>query len=89
MIVGVNFNDVKISQNLIIDGHHRYISSLLSGIHINFIDYQRNSATNIFEWKNVEFVDEEWDTPSKIYHLNKIDADYNNIDIKKLIEITK
>lgn len=49
----------------------------------------KSSAIEIYDWKNVEFVNEEWDTQLKINQLNKIDAAYNNIDIQKLIEIIK
>ena len=89
MKIGINFNAIKIHQNIIIDGHHRYISSLLAGINLDSIETQKTSATQIYDWKNIEFVDEEWDTQLKINQLNKIDAAYNNIDIEKLIEITK
>lgn len=89
MIVGIKFDDIKINDNLIIDGHHRYISSLLANVKIGFIKTHKTSATVLFEWKNVEFVNEEWDTISKIEQLNKIDAAFNNIDIEKLIDISK
>lgn len=89
MMFGIKFDEIKIYKNLIIDGHHRYISSLLAGIKIEFIKSYKTSATVLYEWKNVEFVDEEWDTPFKINQLNKIDAEFNNIDIEKLIEISK
>jgi hypothetical protein len=41
-----------------------------------------------YEWKLVEFVDEEWDTEAKIAERNKQDAEYNGVDLKILIAIT-
>lgn len=89
MIHGIKFDAIKTHEELIIDGHHRYISSLLANIEIESIQTHKTSATIIYPWDSVEFVEEEWDTPFKIDQLNKIDAAYNKIDLEKLIEITK
>jgi hypothetical protein len=40
-------------------------------------------------WMQVDFVEEEWDTPDKINRLNEIDAEFNNLPMEKIIEITK
>ena len=40
-------------------------------------------------WKDVEFVEEEWDTEYKIRRLNELDAEFNNIPLEKIIEMTK
>ena len=37
MKYGIRFSPIKVCDNLIIDGHHRYISSLLAGIEIENI----------------------------------------------------
>jgi hypothetical protein len=49
----------------------------------------KTNATNTSEWSKVEFVDEEWDTEQKINRLNELDAEFNNIPIEKIFEITK
>jgi len=89
MINDIKFDDIKICDHLIIDGHHRYISSLLANIKLGSVRSYRTLATLEYEWTDVEFVDEEWDTKSKIKFLNKLDADFNNIPFNKIIEITK
>lgn len=86
---GIRFDDIKICDNLIIDGHHRYISSLLAGFEIQTINSHKTSATYIFEWDYVSFLDIEWDTKDKIQYLNELDAIFNNISIEKVIEIIK
>jgi hypothetical protein len=89
MVNGIKFDDIKICDDLIIDGHHRYISSILANIDLGKIPSSKTNATNIYDWSTVEFVDEEWDTEQKIKRLNELDAEFNNIPIEKIFEITK
>ena len=89
MVNDIKFDDIKICECLIIDGHHRYISSLLAGVKLGSVPSYRTLATLEYEWTSVEFVEEEWDTKSRIKVLNRLDADFNNIPINKIIEITK
>ena len=89
MINGIKFDEIKVYNKLIIDGHHRYISSLIANIKINEVKSSKTSATIEYKWADVEFVEEEWDTEDKIKRLNELDAKFNNISIEKLIEITK
>ena len=86
---GIKFDDIKVNEQLIIDGHHRYISSLLANVNLNTIKSSKTSATTQYEWNEVEFVDEEWDTESKIMRLNELDAKFNGITLKRIIEIIK
>jgi hypothetical protein len=89
MVYGIKFDDIKICDNLIIDGHHRYISSLLAEIEIGKSNSHKTSATQEFDWHTVDFSDVEWDTKDKIQYLNELDAEFNNISIEKIIAITK
>jgi len=88
MTVGIQFDDIKVCDHLIIDGHHRYVSSILAGKSLGRVKSSKTSATRTREWEDVKFVEEEWDTPEKIYSLNEDDAEFNNISLEKLIEIT-
>jgi|KBSMisStandDraft_5_1062788.scaffolds.fasta_scaffold653300_1 hypothetical protein len=88
MLKGIKFDDIKIFDDLIIDGHHRYISSLLTDVQLTSVPTQKTSATQIFDWTNIEFDENDWDTESKIQYLNEQDAKFNNIDIKVLKQIT-
>lgn len=87
MVYGIKFNDIKICDDLIIDGHHRYISSLLANRDIGLSKYPKSSATIVYDWKNVEFIETEWDTDDKIKYLNELDAEFNNISMEKIIKI--
>lgn len=86
---GIKFEVIKVNGNFIIDGHHRYISSKLAEIEIGNMNYPKSSATIEYSWNVVKFVNEEWDTIDKIQYLNELDAEYNNIPLEKMIEITK
>ena len=88
MINGIRFDDIKVCDNCIIDGHHRFVSSILAGIKLDEAKSSKTSATIEYKWKSVAFVEEEWDTPEKIQRLNELDADFNNIPLEKIIEFT-
>ena len=85
----LKFDDIKICDDLIIDGHHRYISSLLSKKTIGNVPTHKTSATKVFNWAEVKFVDIEWDTEEKIEKLNREDAEFNNIPITRIYEMTR
>lgn len=89
MVNGIKFEDIKICDDLIIDGHHRYISSLIAGVKIGCTKYPKSSATITYDWKTIDFTATEWDTEYKIQHLNELDAEFNNITIDKINEIIK
>lgn len=87
MINGIKFDDIKVCNNMIIDGHHRYVSSLLANIEIGKTKTLKTSATKVYDWSKVEFLDEEWDTKEKIKLLNQKDAEYNNLPIEEIIKM--
>jgi hypothetical protein len=89
MINDIKFEIVKVNENFIIDGHHRYISSKLAKIKIEKTSYPKTSATIEYSWNDVQFVNEEWDTDYKILYLNQLDAEYNDLPLEKIIEISK
>jgi hypothetical protein len=87
MSAGINFSGIKVEENLICDGHHRYIASLLANFPIDRIPSIITSATKVIEWESVIFEENDWDTTAKINMLNEEDANYNNIPIEKIIQI--
>ena len=89
MINGLKFDDIKVCDTLIIDGHHRYVSSILANIKLDEAKSSKTSATTEYDWMEIEFVEEEWDTEEKIKRLNELDSEFNNISIEKIIEMTK
>ena len=82
MRIGIKFDEIKVCDCIIIDGHHRYISALLAEIEIGKIKSLKSSATKECKWNDVEFDENDWDTDSKIQYLNEKDAEYNQVDIQ-------
>lgn len=89
MRIGIEFTGIKVDGDVIIDGHHRYLASLLAGVSLNRYPSNRTSATKISDWKTVDFVEDDWDTEAKLLVLNEIDAKYNNISLGELNELLK
>jgi len=85
---GIKFDDIKVCDNLIVDGHHRYLSSAMMGINIGSVSSNKTSATKAVNWPDVELDENDWDTQSKILHLNEQDARYNGLEIAFLNQIT-
>lgn len=89
MAAGIKFPGIKVESNLICDGHHRYIASILAHFSLERIPGNVTSATIAVPWESVIFEDEDWDTPAKIEMLNEQDAYYNNIPIEQIVELLK
>jgi hypothetical protein len=88
MKYGIQFPAIKVCEDLIIDGHHRYVSSLLAEITIPQIPSHRTNATKRIDWNELSFDANDWDTLSKIENLNRQDAENNNISIQIIEKIT-
>jgi len=89
MAAGIEFAGIKVENNLICDGHHRYVASILANFTLERISGSSTSATVKVNWESVTFDEEDWDTLAKINMLNEQDAHYNNIPIDKIVELLK
>ncbi len=89
MSAGINFSSIKVENNFICDGHHRYVASLLADFPLEKIQGNTTSATQVTIWTSVLFDDEDWDTLAKINMLNEQDAAYNSISVEKISELLK
>ncbi len=87
MSAGIKFSAIKVESDLICDGHHRYIASILANYPLEIIPGSITSATTGVDWKSVSFEEEDWDTPAKIDMLNEQDAEFNNIPVEKVVEL--
>ncbi len=84
MANGLTFEGIKITEDLIIDGHHRYLAAFLSKKELDITLSSRTSSTIITKWDVIEFVQEDWDTKPKIQMLNEQDAKFNNMTINEI-----
>jgi hypothetical protein len=89
MSIGIKFPSIKVDGDLIIDGHHRYLASLLVGCTLDIAPSIKTSATVVSEWNKVVLDVDDWDTDAKIRMLNEEDARYNGIKIDKIAELLK
>lgn len=89
MKIGIKFSGIKVDRDVIIDGHHRYLASLLAGVSLDMFPSYQTSATIVTDWDSVVFDNEDWDTEAKVLMLNEIDAKFNDISLEKLNELLK
>ncbi len=89
MATGIKFSNIKVADGLIIDGHHRYLASLLADFKLETVISSSTSATEITDWITIDYVDEDWDTQAKIKMLNEEDAKYNAVSIDEIVELLK
>jgi len=61
----------------------------LANSKLNEAKSSKTSVTIECDWAEVKFVEEEWDTAEKIKILNELDAEFNNMTIEEIIEMTK
>lgn len=87
MLHGIKFDDIKVCDNLIIDGHHRYLSALMMKFELGQVKSNTTSGTKSVAWNKIEFDEQDWDTPAKIAHLNELDAKYNGLEIEFVKQI--
>lgn len=85
---GIRFDDIRVCDNLIIEGHHRYLSALISDFTLGRVPTNSTSSTTPIAWDLVEFDENDWDTPAKIAYLNKLDAEYNGLEIDFVARLT-
>jgi hypothetical protein len=89
MRIGVQFDPIKIHDKLIIDGHHRYVASLLADSFIERIPSLRSSAKKEEAWELVELIDEDWYTAARIKYLDELDARELGLTYEELINKIK
>jgi hypothetical protein len=89
MMLGLLFGSIQVAENAIINGHHRYLASLLADYTLDQTPCIRPRAKTNFDWTSVKLVDNDWDTEAKIKALNCQDAKYNDISLEELLEKSK
>ncbi len=87
---GILFKAIHVNETRIIDGHHRYISSVLANYKLeNIPNYPKPSHLNDYDWSDVCFTEEEWDTNERIRRLNEEDARFNDCSIEAIERMIK
>ncbi|MFM9838354.1 MAG: hypothetical protein ACKVOQ_08830 [Cyclobacteriaceae bacterium] len=86
MSIGLMFSSISVDENLIVNGHHRYLASLLVGYNLDQVPCPKTTAKEPVDWKLVKLVDDDWDTDAKIRMLNEQDARYNDLTLDDLMK---
>ena len=86
---GIAFPPIKVDNDKIIDGHHRYLASLLANKQVSILPYLKTSATLVVEWQNILLIQEDWDSEEMIKELNESDAKFNNLSLSEITELIK
>ena len=89
MMHGIEFNDIKVTDTLLLDGHHRYVASLMASIELGTTKSATTSATVQYNWESIQFVDEEWESKKVIKKFNKKGAKANNVSVDFLRQLTE
>lgn len=89
MILNLKFGSIQVDNGVIIDGHHRYVASLLANYKLERVPGLRSQAKKVIEWNSVNLVVDDWDTPAKVKFLNEQDAKFNELSLEDLLETLK
>ncbi|HVI47467.1 MAG TPA: hypothetical protein VM802_21520 [Chitinophaga sp.] len=87
MISGLSFTAIKVVDNLICNGHHRYIASCLAGISIGIDPYVITNATEKKNWELVHLDENDWESEDDINIHNQKDAEVNNMKMSELQDL--
>lgn len=86
MILGLRFASIQVEGGGILNGHHRYIASLLAEYPLEQTTGIRSGVKENIDWSAVMLVEEDWDSPFGIRMHNERDARYNDITVEDLLK---
>ena len=86
MSFGIKFPAISVEKNLICDGHHRYIASILANFQRDRIPGNITSDITMVSWDSVSFEEENWDySESLLFRLGLIETSSLNKIAKLLV----
>lgn len=88
MKADIQFASIQVAhRSVIVNGHHRYLASLLAGIEMDMVECPLTSAKRITTWESIELFDQDWDTVERIDRLNGQDAQFNGMTLEELMNL--
>jgi len=82
MAIGVVFENINVCDLLLINGHHRYICSLLLQKTIGRNPWEISSQITTYQWAEINIDSKDWELPEIISRHNEKDAIRNSMDIR-------
>ncbi len=89
MVFGIQFPNIKVEGNIIVNGHHRYLASLLAGVAIERSPSINPPANHIIAWESVLFEENDWDSEAAIIRFNEEDARYNDLSYEEICNLLR
>lgn len=86
---GIPFSNIAVCDSLIINGHHRYICSLLLKNEIGRSPWTSSSTTSKYTWADIEIDTDDWEVEEEINEHHETDAMRLGVEMdyfKELIE---
>ena len=87
MKLGIEFDNIRVNGSRIVDGHHRYVCSILSDIEIGINDWPIPSAAVNCSWVDVIINEEDYEDAEMILKHNIRDAELNDVDVNVLNDL--
>tara|TARA_B110000967_G_C18880067_1_gene560530 strand:+ start:1222 stop:1599 length:378 start_codon:yes stop_codon:yes gene_type:complete len=81
MKLGIRFDNIRVNNSRIIDGHHRYICSILSESEIGIDEWRIGFTAVDHEWSTITVVENDYEDKDQIRAHNERDAEINGVDI--------
>ncbi|RFM26439.1 hypothetical protein DXN05_19610 [Deminuibacter soli] len=88
MANGIKFASITVDGDVISNGHHRYIASLLAEYEIGKVPGVV-SKNVVIGWESVVFEEEEWEEPDQIHEFNVQDAAESGISLEIIMGLLK
>jgi len=87
MRIGIQFENINVDNLLLINGHHRYVCSLLLQKSLGTNDWKSPSNVMNLQWSEIDIDANDWESIEIINRHNSSDAAKNNMDIKVLEDL--
>lgn len=84
MRLGVQFDPIYVNANLLINGHHRYICSLLVKLSLEQISWAQPSQIVVYNWADVLIDENDWESQEIIERHNTKDSIRSGLNISSL-----
>lgn len=89
MKANLKFDAIRVCDNILIDGHHRYIASVMANVTTEQFPSTKNHNQTTFEWKEVIIITTDYDYPNDIDYHNFNDAKRNGITVDEVLKMLK
>lgn len=84
MISDLEFDAIKVCEDFIIDGHHRFLAAVMSQKTLSQFPGTKNITQLTFSWSDVSLEMMDYDSEAEVAYHNYNDAIRNGITLKEI-----